>query len=195
MVESNVASLRINDDDDLLLSPDQADDFQMSWKDRSNVIEPSTLRFPTCIVWSPIPILTWFLPFIGHMGLADSKGTIFDFAGPYTINRDNFTFGTATRYLQCIVEPENADKWDEAIAVGCKIYEKRMHNLCCDNCHSHVAVCLEQMNYAGRKRWNMVELCWWMFFCGKYVSVAGFIKSWLPFIVVLALITIVRSSA
>ncbi|KAE9102360.1 hypothetical protein PF001_g26274, partial [Phytophthora fragariae] len=43
----------------------------------------------------------------------------------------------------------------------------RMHNLCCDNCHSHVAVCLEHADYGGRKRWNMVELCFWMFFRGK----------------------------
>lgn len=24
--------------------------------------------FPHCIVWSPIPLVTWFIPFIGHMG-------------------------------------------------------------------------------------------------------------------------------
>ena len=24
--------------------------------------------FPHCIVWSPIPLVTWFIPFIGHLG-------------------------------------------------------------------------------------------------------------------------------
>ena len=38
-------------------------------------------RFPFCIVWSPIPVLTWIWPFIGHMGIALSSGVILDFAG------------------------------------------------------------------------------------------------------------------
>ena len=29
---------------------------------------------------------------------------------------------------------------------------KRMHNLCCDNCHSHVARALNLMNYDGKSR-------------------------------------------
>jgi hypothetical protein len=29
--------------------------------------------------------------------------------------------------------------WDAAVGEGCEIYSKRMHNLCLDNCHSHVA--------------------------------------------------------
>lgn len=37
-------------------------------------IDPAIGRFPFCLVWSPIPILTWVLPFIGHLGIADSKG-------------------------------------------------------------------------------------------------------------------------
>lgn len=24
-------------------------------------------RFPHCIVWTPIPMISWVLPFIGHM--------------------------------------------------------------------------------------------------------------------------------
>ncbi|POM60010.1 hypothetical protein PHPALM_31183 [Phytophthora palmivora] len=183
------------DDDDLLLSTDHIAVSRASSGSEGAVIDAAVHRFPFCIVWSPIPILTWFLPFIGHMGIADSKGVIFDFAGPYTIGRDDFAFGAATRYLQCSIAPEDVAKWDEAVAAGCKIYEKRMHNLCCDNCHSHVAVCLEHVNYAGRKRWNMVELCFWMFFRGKYVNMAGFIKSWLPFVFVLALIAIIRTTA
>lgn len=25
-------------------------------------------RFPFSVVWTPIPVLTWFFPFIGHLG-------------------------------------------------------------------------------------------------------------------------------
>lgn len=27
-----------------------------------------------CILWSPLPVITWIFPFIGHMGVADSQG-------------------------------------------------------------------------------------------------------------------------
>lgn len=86
-------------------------------------IDASRQKYPYCIVWSPLPPISWIFPFIGHTGIADSKGSeylsspvkgdrqnhsrwqnptnstdiltgvIFDFAGPFTINRGNFAFG------------------------------------------------------------------------------------------------------
>lgn len=32
-------------------------------------IDPSIEKFPYCIVWTPIPCITWFLPFIGKFFL------------------------------------------------------------------------------------------------------------------------------
>ena len=37
------------------------------------------------ILWSPLPPITWLIPFIGHMGIANSKGIANDFQGPYTV--------------------------------------------------------------------------------------------------------------
>lgn len=43
-------------------------------------------KYPMCIVWTPIPCLTWIFPFIGHIGITDSNGLIYDFAGDCHIN-------------------------------------------------------------------------------------------------------------
>lgn len=43
-------------------------------------------RYPHCVVWTPIPLLTWIFPFIGHMGIARTDGVIRDFAGPYYVS-------------------------------------------------------------------------------------------------------------
>jgi len=43
------------------------------------------------------------------------------------------------------------------------------HNLCCDNCHSHVAYALNLMKYDGSTSWNMIKLCFLLHFHGKYV--------------------------
>jgi hypothetical protein len=40
-------------------------------------VEPEKNRFPLCLVWSPLPVITWFLPFIGHLGIANSNGFVF----------------------------------------------------------------------------------------------------------------------
>ena len=55
-------------------------------------------RFPYAIVWTPLPCISWFLPFIGHMGICDSRGVVYDFAGPYTIGTDNMAFSQPTRF-------------------------------------------------------------------------------------------------
>lgn len=39
-------------------------------------VDAARNRFPFCIVWSPIPVLTWLLPFVGHLGIATSDGCV-----------------------------------------------------------------------------------------------------------------------
>jgi hypothetical protein len=57
-------------------------------------------RYPLCIVWTPIPLITWILPFVGHMGIANSEGIIHDFAGPFFISEDSLAFGNPVKYLR-----------------------------------------------------------------------------------------------
>lgn len=74
-------------------------------------IDPGKARFPCCIVWCPLPVITWFFPFIGHIGICREDGVILDFAGPNFVCVDNFTFGAVARYIQlnkekvCILPP------------------------------------------------------------------------------------------
>ena len=56
-------------------------------------------RFPLCIVWTALPGLTQMIPCIGHTGIGDLKGVIHDFAGPYTIAIDDFSFGSTYKYV------------------------------------------------------------------------------------------------
>ncbi|KAF0716819.1 hypothetical protein DYB28_000529 [Aphanomyces astaci] len=154
-------------------------------------IDVANHRFPFCIVWSPLPVITWLIPFIGHMGIADSNGVIYDFAGPYSIGEDNFAFGQPTRYLQLSLPASiSEDAWDEGVRKGCDVYKKRMHNLCCDNCHSHVARCLNSMAYpcVWGQHWNMIVLCFYCLFFGKFVNLQGFLLTWGPFVVIMAIV-------
>lgn len=141
-------------------------------------------RYPYCIVWTPIPILTWICPILGHMGIAMSSGVIRDFAGPYFVSEDNMAFGKPTKYWKLNPDKVKGGKsaWDSAVTEASEIYKERMHNLCCDNCHSHVATGLNLMKYNESNSWNMVILCFGMLVYGKYVSFVAFLKTWLPFL-------------
>jgi len=57
------------------------------------------------VVWTPLPPITWILPFIGHTGIADSRGVVNDFQGPYYVgDRGKMAFGNPTRALNMTVE-------------------------------------------------------------------------------------------
>merc|ERR1712062_579750 len=158
-------------------------------------IDPEKQRFPYCIVWTPIPFLTWLFPFIGHMGIATSAGVIRDFAGPYYVGEGAMAFGKPTRYLQ--MDPSlaagGAAGWDRGVAEASEIYRHRIHNLFCDNCHSHTATALDHMQYRNKNNWNMVKLASIMFFKGKYVGFKGFCITWIPSLILVTLIVILLS--
>lgn len=65
-----------------------------------------------------------------------------------------------------------------------------MHNLCCDNCHSHVSMALNLMRYDGSSSHNMAQLAVRSFFCAKYVGVKGFLITWTPFLLLVITITV-----
>ncbi|XP_066531877.1 transmembrane protein 222 isoform X2 [Hoplias malabaricus] len=130
----------------------------------------------------------WLFPFIGHMGICTSNGVIRDFAGPYFVSEDKMAFGRPTKYWMLDVSKvyaSGSNVWDTAVHNASEEYKHRMHNLCCDNCHSHVAMALNLMRYDNRTSWNMVNLCLLALIHGKHVSFAGFLKTWLPFLILL----------
>lgn len=140
------------------------------------------------ILWSPIPIITWILPFVGHMGIADSKGVVYDFQGPYTIGKTTrpfMAFGPITRSFRVDVSSIDAQQWDESVYEANVVYKGRMHNLFCDNCHSHVANALNRLSNVkinGIQKFNMVNLAIILFFRGRFLSLSGIIHQFGPFL-------------
>lgn len=76
----------------------------------------------------PILLLRYFIPFIGHMGIATSTGVIRDFAGPYHVSEDNMAFGKPTKYWQLNYAKAKggAQGWDSAVAEASELYKTRM---------------------------------------------------------------------
>jgi len=161
-----------------------------------NVVKPAKDYFPFTIVWCPIPLLTWLLPFIGHLGIVTSDGTIHDFAGPYFVNRHphKMGFGNVTRYfevksqhLKLKTQSEAVKIWDSAINEASAEYDEMLHDLLCNNCHSHVSRALNEVEFFGFTSWNTFLLIFFMFFNGKFVSFARFVQTYIGFVLLLAI--------
>jgi hypothetical protein len=144
-------------------------------------------RYPYCIVWTPLPLITWLIPCIGHTGICSSEGIIHDFAGPYTVNIDDMAFGNPTKYVPLDICPQDSEKWDESLVLTDRRYRQMMHNLCCNNCHSHVACVLNSFGY-GTTEWNMISIWWICCTRSSYVGVEGFVKTYFGFVVIVAIV-------
>ncbi|XP_031402886.1 protein RTE1-HOMOLOG isoform X2 [Punica granatum] len=171
----------------------------------SRQIDPGRARFPRCIVWAPLPVVSWFIPFIGHVGICREDGVILDFAGPNFVCVDNFAFGSATRYIQISKEKcsntsiydeegENPrdeygrgiSPWDYALRKGTQEFQHLSYNLFTCNCHSFVANNLNRLGFRSGG-WNVVNLATLVFLNGQWVSTGAIVRSILPFGVVFVL--------
>ncbi|PIN15800.1 hypothetical protein CDL12_11552 [Handroanthus impetiginosus] len=170
-------------------------------------IDPKRSRFPYCIVWSPLPVISWFLPCIGHIGICREDGVILDFAGPNFVCVDNFTFGTPTRYIQLskeqcctfldsssYIEEGSMQKgerreivtWDDALRKSTQEYQHCSYNILTCNCHSFVANCLNRLKFQAVD-WNVVNLAILIFMRGQFVSKLAILRTYLPFVMVFSL--------
>ena len=76
-------------------------------------INPNKKRFPYCIVWTPLPLITSLIPCIGHTGICSSEGITHDFAGSYVVGVDNLSFGETHKYVQLEPNENEKQKWEK----------------------------------------------------------------------------------
>ena len=143
-------------------------------------------RFACCILWTPIHPITWFLPFVGHLGVCDSKGRLHDWGGgPIHACAPRFMmFGEPARYIQ--MQPTDVATWDDAITQADEEYQQYMHCMIFGHdCHSHVARVLNILHVGGCACHNKVVIAATIFFFGRHTGVAGFAATWFGFVVFL----------
>ncbi|GLT25556.1 hypothetical protein SLA2020_006780 [Shorea laevis] len=171
-------------------------------------IDPKTAKFPCCLIWAPLPVVSWLAPFIGHVGICREDGAILDFSGSNFVNIDDFAFGAPARHLQlgrekCCFPPnlaghtckkgyQHADygtaiTWDDALRQSIHNFEHRSYNIFTRNCHSFVANCLNRLCYDGSMDWNMVNVAALVLFKAHWIDRMSVVKSFLPFAVVVCL--------
>lgn len=173
-------------------------------------------RYPFCVVWASIPCITWFLPFVGHVGITDSTGQVYDFRGDYMVGGGaRMLFGNpvkywdiSRRYVPAFYEGSSSDanllnsesesqdarvreqiaQYDQGIARAIDHFtECERYSFCCNNCHDFAAAAMnEQPLQAGRSQETVASIGLHMFIYGKYVTCNRGMMARLPSIIILA---------
>ena len=108
-------------------------------------------------------------------------GNIYDFAGPYTISINNFSFNTPLKYV--ILDISDTKLYDRAIRKSNEVYSCKMHDLFINNCHSHVANVLNLIKYKEKSNWGILSVFWLVITKGKYFDWHSIIKTYSVFMI------------
>lgn len=141
-----------------------------------------------CIVWTPLPLITWLIPFIGHTGICDSEGKVHDFSGDYSISYDDMAFSEPHKYIQMNPNETEQANWDRAIQRADHKFTYLEHNLFTNNCHSHVAEALNELNYKSSTSYNMISIWWYFIIYGKYISLSHIVRTYIGFFMISVLV-------
>ena len=140
-----------------------------------------------CVVWTPIPLLSWICPSLGHIGVTDSHGITYDFEGPYYIGKGKMIFGDPRRKWPINVDPAI---WDDAIHSTSRFFEHVNYNLLCSNCHYFAAAVLDKVDYPPiipfTGKWTSgatVKIAYGMTLHGRSLSIIDSLIIWIPFLV------------
>jgi hypothetical protein len=101
----------------------------------------------SCVVWTQIPLLSWLFPFIGHVGICDSNGVVYDFQGPYHVGKGKLLFGDPLEKWEVGIDSETLDR---SIKEASEEFKNRIFSILCSNCHFYVATVLKNANYKQR---------------------------------------------
>ena len=149
-------------------------------------------RYPYCLVWTPIPCISWFIPSIGHAGICNSEGVIHDFACPYCVSVDNMAFGNPTKFVILELSQKEFAEYDKAVEYEKKCYNKLSYDFFTNNCHSFIASVLNNLNYKGKRNYNMVNVWWILSTKSKYITWTDLFKTYSGFIIFICFILILR---
>jgi hypothetical protein len=176
--------------------------------------DPSNNIFPYAIVWGALPLLSWLIPFIGHLGICDSQGVTHDFAGSYYVTKNEFMVGRVLRYYTVPIDKYaiTAEEWDSAVYEADTEYSQQSHNILLNNCHHHTACALRHLStltispsassslYSNNisantrrskfRNFTSWDAYWLVLFHGSWASKTAMIQALLPFIIIVVLISL-----
>ncbi|KAK2960429.1 putative Transmembrane protein 222 [Blattamonas nauphoetae] len=200
--------------DDVLLQDDHE---QRTIQDCFLNENPGKDRYPFSIVWTIIPCMTELMPVVGHLGICDSLGRVWDFQGPYSVGIDQMAFGRPMKVLRLFRQdstiqlpssfpddsdpltlPEVREQWDRSIQIISEQYSHTVHNIITNNCHHHVRDCLNHFFDAINQKipnfYQHVSMPGAGAKCilgGKWIKRSYQLRTYLPLLIIILVIIVI----
>jgi hypothetical protein len=158
-----------------------------------NLLKNGSKELSCCVVWTSIPLISWVIPAIGHVGICNSSGTLFDFQGDGMIGRDNMLFGEPMQKWRVPIEPAILDRAVDDVSSE---FRHVGYSFFCSNCHFFVASCLQQAGLPGPccgSDWRTgatVKIIYSLILKGRSISACKFVAIWVPFLIIVGLIVL-----
>ena len=148
-----------------------------------------------CVVWTTIPMLSWICPIIGHVGIYDSSGVVYDFEGPQCVGRGHLLFGKPLQVWRLDIDDQTLDR---AIANATEEFSQRNYNIITSNCHFYVASVLRNAHYplpsSCCSNWTSgatVKIMTGLVLHGRSISLCKFAQIWIPFLILWGIIILI----
>jgi hypothetical protein len=136
-------------------------------------------------------MISWIIPAIGHVGVCDSSGAVFDFQGDGIIGRGKMLFGSPRQRWRLDIGPAIMDDAIEQITME---FEHRCYSFFCSNCHFYAAAVLEKAGVPPPcccSNWRTgatTKIIWSLILHGRSLGCCDFLIIWIPFLIVVGII-------
>jgi len=112
-----------------------------------NIIEN---KFPYCLLWTKIPLLTFFYPTFGYLAIGDSKGNLHFF--------ENLNKISYYKFFQLNLNNYEKNIFDDVINEINNIYKNKKPKICDCNSYCYVADFLNKLNYNKKNDYNKKDV-------------------------------------
>ena len=155
-------------EDDINININQ--EFENHEKKKKNERKTLLNQYSNCIIYEIIPIISHFFPFIGHLIIINSKGETFNFISSHFICVKNRYLGNPIKIIKLNLNEKDQLLWDESIKKISKIYQKKEFSICSSNSYTYLANIFNEMEYNGKKNFNVFNLICFCLRNSEYTS-------------------------
>lgn len=146
---------------------------------------------PYAFLWSPIPFISTILPFIGHISVCSSNGTIHDFFSSKYISLNQINYGAPYKYINLELKESEMREWDRAIVKADKKYKRKIFSFCGNNSLKYAAFVLGAINYNGKSKHSKCDIIKLGIRKSKFFSNCDVIKTYIGFVLIIVCIILI----
>ena len=135
-------------------------------------IDRENEKYPLCITWTVVPVVTAFLPFVGHPAICDKNSVHHDFSFPNIIHSGKQPIlGKTLKYIK-LEYGDNITDDDliKSIEEADKKWKKISHKYFYDNCHDYVVDILNGIKHKNKDNWTVRKLMGHLIVDSTYVN-------------------------